>query len=641
MHTRGAMTALRPLVLATLATLLGLGASAAQAQTAPTNASFSIEVSEKSGSSFSNLDATERNKFFNRARCVCDTPFTLRVQTSGMAVWSNDFDDEFVEIWLGQSCDNVTMQPDTCVHVGDMLLGDIKDTDQDLDIKSSKWIKPGSGNSCDNPGATKGNIWLLANVDSDAEYEVNLASEDVNLDFVRPEAPTLKSVGAGDSNLDLVIEVANTTGIKGYQVLCKGTPLTKSTALFKTTKELCGTADPSAPDEFSVCSDITATLEPEAKGLTNGTLYTVSVVAIDDNGNASVPSATMTGTPVEGDDFYKKYIGAGGAERGGCEVASTGRRSTLPWTAALVLGVLLAAAMMLRRRARGLLVVALLCVGLGGRALAQDDDASGGGDVGVSAEADTEVSAKASTTPGKDPLPEPPPSVADDDSHFYGDPPLPPGGGWARGRFLVELKFGPYKPNVDDEPGLTGKPYQTVFGSDDDVMSTLEIGTALYRGMLGWGGITGSIGYFNATANTFVAGSTMRSSDETEFTIIPLTLNGMWRLDQLGAMGIPLVPYGKLGLVYDLWYSDGGNGETSETTDGTASGGKFGWQGAIGLGFVLDSLDRDMARSLAAESGIQHLYLFAEYLHASVSGFEDAAIHLGDTTWMAGVAFEM
>ena len=128
----------------------------------------------------------------------------------------------------------------------------------------------------------------------------------------------------------------------------------------------------------------------------------------------------------------------------------------------------------------------------------------------------------------------------------------------------------------------------------------------------------------------------MRSSDETGFTIIPLTLNGMWRFDQLGAMGIPLVPYGKLGLVYDLWYSNGGNGETSETTDGSASGGKLG-----GLGFVLDSLDRDMARSLAAESGIQHLYLFAEYLHASVSGFEDAAIHLGDTTWMAGVAFEM
>jgi len=631
------MTALRPLVLATLATLLGLGASAAQAQTAPTNASFTIEVSEKSGSAFSNLDATERNEFFNHARCVCDTPFTLRVQTSGMAVWSNDFDEEFVEIWLGQSCDNITMQPDTCVHVGDMLLGDIKDTDQDLDIKSSKWIKPGSGNSCDSPGATKGNIWLLANVDSDAEYEVNLSSEDVDLDFVRPSAPTLKSVGAGDGNLSLTIEVANTTGIKGYQVLCTPDPKTRSTAVFKTTQELCQMDDPSAPAGTFVCSGITATLTPRATGLNNNVAYTVSVVAIDDNNNASLPSTSMTGTPLEGSDFFDKYIDAQGAERGGCDVAP-GRR-TVPWAAALVLGALLAAVVLLRRRARGLLVVALLCVGLGGRAWAQDDDASGGGD--VSAEADAEVSARASTTPGKDPLPEPPITVADDDDHFYGDPPLPPGGGWARGRFIVELKFGPYKPNVDDEPGLTSKPYQTVFGSDDDVMSTLEIGAAVYRGMLGWGGITGSIGYFNATANTFVAGTTMRSSDETEFTIIPLTLNGMWRFDQLGAMGIPLVPYGKLGLAYDLWYSDGGNGETSETTDGTASGGKLGWQGAIGLGFVLDSLDRDMARSLAAESGIQHLYLFAEYLHASVSGFEDAAIHLGDTTWMAGVAFEM
>ncbi|MCC6996686.1 MAG: hypothetical protein IT370_18890 [Deltaproteobacteria bacterium] len=626
------MTALRPLLLASVAAFGVLTmASAAQAQTAPSNTSFTLEVSDKGGAAFSNLNATERNELFNRARCVCDTAFTIRVQTSGMSVWTEDFDEEFVEIWLGQSCDNLTMQADTCRHVGDMLLGDIRDTDQDLAIKSSEWRKPGAAATCDDPGVTKGKIWLLANVDSDAEYEVNLSSDDINIDFSRPEAPTLAKVSAGDSNLDLTITVTNTTGVKGYQVLCSPAPTTRSTAQFKTTQELCSMADTAAPAGFEVCSGVSVDLTPEATGLVNGTAYTVSVVAIDENGNASTPSQTMMGTPVEGDDFYKKYVNAGGAEQGGCAVTpAAGRRAG--WPAALVLGGVFALALVLRRRARVLPVVALLCLGLGGRALAQDADA----------DADAEVSARASTAPGKDPLPEPPTTVADDDSHFYGDPPLPPGGGWARGRFLVELKFGPYKPNVDDEPGLTSKPYETVFGSDDDVMSTLEIGTALYRGALGWGGVTGSIGYFNATANTFVAGTDMRSSDETEFTLIPLTLNGMWRLDQLGAMGIPLVPYGKLGLVYDLWYSDGGNGETSESaTGGSASGGKLGWQGAIGLGFVLDSLDRDMARSLAAESGIQHLYLFAEYLHASVSGFEDAAIHLGDTTWMAGIAFEM
>ena len=34
--------------------------------------------------------------------------------------------------------------------------------------------------------------------------------------------------------------------------------------------------------------------------------------------------------------------------------------------------------------------------------------------------------------------------------------------------WMLELKFGPYKPNVDAEPGLSGKPYDEVFGCGPD-----------------------------------------------------------------------------------------------------------------------------------------------------------------------------
>ena len=41
--------------------------------------------------------------------------------------------------------------------------------------------------------------------------------------------------------------------------------------------------------------------------------------------------------------------------------------------------------------------------------------------------------------------------------------------------FALELRFGPYYPNVDDEPGLNGTPFKDRFGDKSCVYVGLEL----------------------------------------------------------------------------------------------------------------------------------------------------------------------
>ncbi|WP_253817140.1 MXAN_2561 family MXYO-CTERM-anchored protein [Myxococcus xanthus] len=60
------------------------------------------------------------------------------------------------------------------------------------------------------------------------------------------------------------------------------------------------------------------------EGLENGVEYAVRAIAIDGAANRSEPSPIATGTPIASDGFYGGYLGAGGAETGGCAAAGGG-----------------------------------------------------------------------------------------------------------------------------------------------------------------------------------------------------------------------------------------------------------------------------------------------------------------------------
>jgi hypothetical protein len=69
----------------------------------------------------------------------------------------------------------------------------------------------------------------------------------------------------------------------------------------------------------------------------------------------------------------------------------------------------------------------------------------------------------------------------------------------------------------------------------------------------------------------------------------------------------------------------------------------MGWQASPGIALLLDALDPQAAKLLDTEIGINHSYAFFELLLADVDNFgskSNPTLHLGDRTWMAGLAFE-
>lgn len=210
-------------------------------------------------------------------------------------------------------------------------------------------------------------------------------------------------------------------------------------------------------------------------------------------------------------------------------------------------------------------------------------------------------------------------------------------------RFAFELRFGPYKPNIDGEFDDTGRaPYAEFFGSKNRLMSQIELDYQLFR-HFGSAGIGLGLGYFTATGNNRLAATGDLTDDTSTLKVYPISLSAVYRFDwPLERYKIPLVPYGKLGLDYAIWTISNGNGETPEYGGGgTGRGGTLGWHAAVGLSFVLDFLDPGGARKFDMETGINHTHLFVEFGHWNINGLGASnKLHVGDTTWLAGLLFE-
>lgn len=213
--------------------------------------------------------------------------------------------------------------------------------------------------------------------------------------------------------------------------------------------------------------------------------------------------------------------------------------------------------------------------------------------------------------------------------------------------FALELRFGPYKPNIDEEPGLgrdpQGRlPYESAFGTTPRVMVGLEFDWQLLRiphfGSIGPGA---GVGYtsMNASVTTLSGGA---SGDETSLEIYPLYAVGVLRLDVLWRdLGIPLVPYGKLGLAAGLWRASNSGG-TASAANVSGKGTTLGTQAAVGVMFALDVLDPGAGRNMDNLLGINGTYLFAEYYSLGLTGLgQSKPLLVGSSTWTAGFAFEM
>jgi hypothetical protein len=231
-------------------------------------------------------------------------------------------------------------------------------------------------------------------------------------------------------------------------------------------------------------------------------------------------------------------------------------------------------------------------------------------------------------------------SVADAQSAIAREAPAPSPRRWA-----FELRFGPYVPDIDS--AFTGpvetRPYRLYFGTKRRLLSQIEVDYQLFRGF-GSAAVAFQFGYVHASAAALTVAGNEPSSDTTALTLWPASLSIVYRMDVAAERWrVPLVPYAKLGLGYTMWsISDSDGNVSTPAAGGKGRGGTPGWQVAGGLSFQLDILDPSAARTLSSETGIDHSYLFIEAMRVDAAGlWRKNALHVGDTTWLLGLMFEL
>ncbi|HRG97911.1 MAG TPA: MXAN_2562 family outer membrane beta-barrel protein [Polyangiaceae bacterium] len=212
--------------------------------------------------------------------------------------------------------------------------------------------------------------------------------------------------------------------------------------------------------------------------------------------------------------------------------------------------------------------------------------------------------------------------------------------------FALELRFSPYKPQIDDEPGLRGKPYQTTFGTMPRLLFGGELDWQALRiphvGTLGPGL---GVGYTNMSDTARLLRDGSLSGDDTSLDIWSLYTVAVLRVDVLWRdAGVPLVPYVKGGLGLGLWRASntGGTAEV-KTATGTVrgEGHTFGTHVAGGLALALDFLDPGASRSMDQTVGINNTYFYAEYYLSMLNGIgQTAPLRVGANSWTMGLTFE-
>lgn len=207
-----------------------------------------------------------------------------------------------------------------------------------------------------------------------------------------------------------------------------------------------------------------------------------------------------------------------------------------------------------------------------------------------------------------------------------------------------ELRFGPYRPDIDSA-FPSAKPYEAAFGNSKRLYFGAELDwQALRIPYLGTLGPGFGIGYTHMTGHTRITSTGELSAEETTLGILPMYAVGVLRLDFLARETVvPLVAYGKAGLGYALWWT--GNDLGPSRIDGhLGRGSTWGTHLAIGGMLLLDPLEPSSAMQLDNDVGINHSYLFFEWMVSNLDGFGAPAqskMRVGTNTWIAGLAFEL
>lgn len=248
-----------------------------------------------------------------------------------------------------------------------------------------------------------------------------------------------------------------------------------------------------------------------------------------------------------------------------------------------------------------------------------------------------------------------------------------------RANVFFELRFGPYLPSLASSGEKGAQAFNNVFGFDCGAPAGssgsgkaaarfhfgLEVDVVPLRipyvgafGLgVGWGFTRfGALAQYKGTAT---AGTTTVNCSEqsTSLTIMPMHASLVLRVDELmRRTGIPIVPYGKAGIGLQWWRaatdtgteqlckaSDGSYGPCTAgaTADATGMGLTPSMHFAVGGMLSLSFIDPRATAGLSDSTGLGHVYLFGEFYSDALTLSPSKVMHVGATSWVAGLAVDM
>ncbi|HXI59379.1 MAG TPA: MXAN_2562 family outer membrane beta-barrel protein [Polyangia bacterium] len=589
------------------------------------------------------LDAAGLATLLNVTRCACPTNVLATVILTSAAAATLGVATVDVTLALGSDCD--TVGATACKPIGSTMTLTAQSGTARQTLSTGDLFSASVGQtSCASLPTTSTRLWAILRVAGARSGAVPSLALDIGAR--PPAAPSAITATSADGALLVKWKgEGDAAKLSGFQVLCLPGVATPPAPAFAACPEVnaagaqasaaadagadgaTGPAPFATVDDTAVCSSLVAAGRSSVRvaGLENGRAYQVAVLAVGSDGTPSAPSAAAQGTPGPTVGFEDLYRDSGGAALGGCALApAIGDRCATPLSVALAAVV---AGLALRRRPRPSPRVRRLGWRWrrkrGQRAPWRSGRCAAAAIVFAGALLATAGRARA--------------GVFDlDDTVARAPPPLRSA---SPRRWNLELRFGPYRPDVDAEfagRNLTTPPYATTFGSQRRLMSQLELDRHLSHAGGTWALGLG-IGYFRATADSLTPDLKTRAGDQTALRLIPLAASLVYRADSLlEKANIPFVPYAKAGFDCALWSIS----ETSKTA--SLSGRSWGWHASAGVAMALDFIDPEAIRAMDQETGVNHASVFLEVTHAAIDGLGAAnQLHVGDTTWLGGLMVEL
>jgi hypothetical protein len=566
--------------------------------TALTESDFTLSVSASQGSSWLALDASTLTGFFNSHRCLCPDTLTPTLQLTSSGQTNMSTSTVGVAFFLGAACATSSA---SCVSLGSATFTASKSATPPT-FDSGQVFKAAAGNSavdCASLVAGSTTLWAILTQDGVAlPFTLALALPVTATVVAAPTAVT--ALPADQGLLVSWTPPADRSQVSGYQVLCLPRPAQASPAAY----ESCGlpsvgtdTTIITAADQSQVCSGkvSAATTSVRLSGLENGTSYTVAVIAIDQGGGISALSPPAVAIPQPTIGFFEKYKqDCGGANA--CTLSPHSGHAGPFWMA--LVGALVVALGRGRRRnrRRATRVTRALVLLLAWSATARAQDSP------------NRRSANWAWDSPTAPVFQPP--------------------DWG-----LEIGVSLYRPAVDGEFSYEAHPFADTFSSSRHLMSELELDRYLARRFGTWGvGLRG--GYYQVTGAAFLADGITRSGDKTALRLIPFSLSTLYRADRIPHLkNVPLVPYLKAGLDGVVWTGSRTGNSPSHT------GFTPGWHGAAGVALGLNFLGMG---SLNPGALADPCALFFEWDYAVINGLGlGHKLHVGDSTWFAGVMIEL